>query len=124
VDIKNFRTWLSQYGQAWINGDPEAAIELFSENAAYYEEPFQAPMKGREAIRKYWEDGAQNAQMDITFKADIISIQENSGYAHWQATFKRIPANTFVELDGILKATFNVENKCIEFRDWWHRREK
>jgi len=124
MDIDDFRNWLNQYGQAWINGDPQAAIKLFSENAAYYEEPLQTPMKGTEAIRKYWEDGAQNAQMDITFKAEIISIRENIGYAHWQATFKRIPANTFVELDGILKAIFNDENKCIEFREWWHRREE
>lgn len=123
MDINGFRSWLDRYGEAWVNGDPEAVVGLFSEDALYFEEPFEPPMKGRETIRKYWQEGAQESQTDIDFKAEIISLGENVGYAHWQATFTRVPANRHVGLDGILKAVFDDEGQCVEFREWWRRKE-
>ena len=118
-----FQQWLTRYGEAWIQGDPLAAISLFSENAAYYEEPFQSPMVGREAIKKYWTEGAQEGQQEITFDFQMITLKNNSGYAHWQATFRRVPIQTSVALDGILLAKFNRAGECTEFREWWHRQE-
>ena len=125
IEMKSadFHHWLERYGKAWIHGKPRAAIRLFSENAAYYEEPFHAPMVGREAIQKYWTEGAKEGQQDITFDFQIISLNNSSGYAHWQATFRRVSTHTQVALDGILLAKFNRNGECTEFREWWHRQE-
>lgn len=120
---KDFQEWLERYGRAWIEGDPAAVIELFGEDAAYFEEPFIPPMLGREAIRRYWTEGAQEGQTGITFQFSIIAVTEDTGYARWQAAFTRIPAKTQVELDGVLAAKFNKAKQCREFREWWHRRE-
>lgn len=123
MNTKGFQEWLEQYGRAWMEGDPAAVVELFAEDAAYYEEPFLSPMAGREAIHRYWTEGAQEGQTDISFQFSIIAVKKDTGYAHWQAAFTRIPANTHVELDGILAAKFNKAKQCTEFREWWHRKE-
>lgn len=47
----------------------------------------------------------------------------DTGHAHWHATFTRVPAGTFVELDGVLMARFDAHMRCTEFREWWHRKE-
>ena len=36
-DVQN---WLDEYGRAWVNGDPDQVVQLFSETAAYRETPF------------------------------------------------------------------------------------
>jgi hypothetical protein len=117
-----FVKWLDRYGSAWTNGDPDAVIQLFASEAAYYETPFGQPMVGAEAIRRYWTDGAQNGQRGVKFAATPIAINDQTGFAHWQATFQRVGSNVFVELDGILSARFDEMARCVEFREWWHRK--
>jgi hypothetical protein len=118
-----FKTWLEQYGRAWIQGDPDAIVVLFAPNCRYYETPFDEPMVGRTAVYQYWVEGAKEGQEKVTFTAVPITVQGQTGYAHWQATFTRQPQRSFVELDGILAATFDEAGFCTEFREWWHRRE-
>jgi len=118
-----FGSWLRRYGEAWIAGDPQAALLLFTDDAAYYETPFEPPIVGRDEIRRYWTEGAQDSQRNVTFAAQPIVQDGDTAYARWQATFVRLPAGSFVELDGILAASFAPDGRCCEFREWWHRRE-
>jgi ketosteroid isomerase-like protein len=119
----DFRQWLDRYGNAWIAGDPEAAVGLFANDAAYFETPFDAPMRGPEAIRRYWAEGARDGQTGVTFEATVIAFDGRTGFAHWRANFRRVPSGSFVELDGVLSARFGADARCVEFREWWHRRE-
>ena len=123
MTLLDFKRWLDEYGEAWTSGDPEAAALIFSPDAAYFETPFDPAMVGTAAIRQYWTDGAKNAQTEITFSAKVISFEGATGFAQWHATFRRVPSNAFVELDGVLLARFNDDMCCVEFREWWHRRE-
>jgi hypothetical protein len=118
-----FEDWLRRYGEAWIGGDPAAAVRLFAEDATYHETPFDPPMVGSEAIRRYWTEGAQDGQREVTFAAQPVTVEGGVGYARWQATFVRVRNRAFVELDGMLAARFADDGRCSEFREWWHRRE-
>jgi hypothetical protein len=118
-----FAGWLRRYGQAWIAGDPEAAVRLFSDDAAYHETPFDPPMVGHEAIRRYWTEGAKEGQRDVAFAAQPVAFDGDTGMARWQASFVRVRSGARVELDGVLAARFAADGRCREFREWWHRRE-
>jgi hypothetical protein len=124
MTTRDFEQWLRLYGNAWVTGDPDAAVRLFSVGAAYHEKPFEAPMVGTRAIHRYWTEGAQLSQTDINFEARPIGFDQDTGWAHWRATFRRVPSGTFVELDGICMARFDDTMCCQEFREWWHRRER
>jgi hypothetical protein len=123
VTREGFADWLERYGQAWRTGDPAAAGDLFSPDARYEENPFDEPMIGREAIIRYWDEGAGKAQKDVAFAFEILSVQDDSGVAHWRASFVRVPSGASVDLDGLLVARFSPEGVCYRFREWWHRRE-
>jgi len=118
-----FKGWLDAYGAAWEKGEARAASELFSDNAEYYETPFEKPMIGRAAIHKYWQEGAGDAQRDIHFSYDVTALSANRGLAQWRASFVRVPSGRRVELDGILSAEFDDAGHCRVFREWWHRQE-
>jgi hypothetical protein len=121
--MNEFEKWLDAYGAAWQSGDAKAAIKLFSDEAEYYETPFDVPMVGCEAIYRYWDAGAGESQKDVLFSYQALAIVENKGLALWQASFVRIPSGNQVELDGFLAAEFDDIGKCSVFREWWHRRE-
>ena len=119
----DFEDWLDKYGQAWERGDAEGAIRLFTDNANYYETPFDNPMIGHEVIRKYWSEGAGQSQKDVQFSYQILAVGEDFGIARWQAKFVRVPSGNQVSLDGVLVSSFDEQGKCKVFREWWHRVE-
>ena len=121
--MDEFKKWLDAYGDAWQTGDAEAAIDLFSIDAEYYETPFDDPMVGSDAIHQYWSEGAGESQRDVRFLHEAMTVIGSKGFAKWQATFVRIPSGNPVKLDGFLQAQFDGTGKCSVFREWWHRRE-
>lgn len=124
ITFEQFERWLIGYGKAWESGDPQLAVELFTEDARYFETPFDEPMIGRQAIYRYWSEGAGQAQRDIQFAYRVLGLNQNNGIAHWEAKFVRIPSGRQVELNGVLLAEFDEGGRCSVFREWWHRREK
>jgi hypothetical protein len=119
---EGFRAWLEAYGRAWEGRDPGAAAGLFAEEATYQETPFDAPLRGRDAIRGYWAE-VPRSQEAIRFGFDVAAVSGESGIALWRASFTRVPSGRRVDLDGVLLATFGADGLCESFREWWHRRE-
>ena len=122
MNIHSLNSWLDAYGRAWETKDPEAAAELFTENATYHESPYDEPIRGRSAIAQYWSH-VPRTQEDIHFTFDIITLTSNVAVAHWSARFIRIPPKIKVRLDGIFLLNFDERNRCKSLREWWMRHE-
>jgi hypothetical protein len=118
-----FAAWLDQLGRVWETRDPQAVGALFSADALYQETPFDEPMRGRSAIVEYWSD-VPKTQDHIRFSYEILAIGEETGVAHWWASFVRLPAEARVKLDGICAVALDAEGRCTSFREWWHRQEQ
>lgn len=122
MNESELEVWLERYRRAWENRDPEAAAALFSEDVKYYETPFIAPAQGRGGVREYWAHATRN-QSDVTFSHDIVSVSGGRGIARWWATFRRVPSDVMVRLDGVFLLEFDDEGLCHELREWWHKVE-
>jgi len=120
MDRTTFENWLDAYKRAWEDRDPEAASDLFTADANYFETPFEAPVRGREGIRDYWSD-ATRYQEGIEFSYEVLATTENFGIAHWHTEFTRLTSNFTVELDGVFLVELDADGKCTEFREWWHK---
>ena len=123
---QDVQRWLDEYGVAWINGDPEQAAALFTDNALYRETPFDDPMKGRDEIIQYWQEGAADAQEDVEFSSKVWAAVGYQAVAGWQASFTRKASRTRVELDGTFRLDFSTDEDvmlCRSLEERWHRRE-
>jgi len=119
---ERFAAWLDAYGQASAENDPQASADLFAENAEYYENPFDEPMVGREAIFDYWSKGAQNLKdKEATF--EILSVNGNTGIARWQSNFTVIESGKRLALDCLFVVEYDEDGLCHTFREWWHIRD-
>ena len=54
IDLQSVQKWLDDYVAAWKSYDAAAIGALFSEDANYRYNPFDEPVKGREAIVAGW----------------------------------------------------------------------
>ena len=122
LTLEHFTTWMTAYGRASAENDPQASANLFAENARYHENPFDEPITGRTAIYEYWDKGARNLKdKESTF--EILSVQENRGIAHWQSKFTITESGKRLALDCLFVVEFDDEGLCQSFREWWHIRE-
>jgi SnoaL-like domain len=122
MDRTAFEKWLTRYGKAWESLDPEDAVELYAEEATYQETPFAPPIRGREALRRYWTHVSQT-QKDVQFGFEILGVTDELGFARWWATFRRVPPGVHMELNGIFAVALDRRGRCVSLREWWHRRE-
>src|SRR5262245_35842589 len=121
MERAEFDRWLSAYKNAWEGRDPQAAADLFSNDAEYYWTPLDPPALGPAGVAAAWE-GAVSQQRDITFTYAILAMTERGGIARWRADFIRTP-NVKTCIEGILTTEFAAPRKCRIFREWWHSRE-
>ena len=124
MNRESLDTWLRAYGQAWKSRSPQAIGELFTEDATYLETPFVKPLRGRAAIRDYWTEVVVRSQQEIQFGHEVLVLQENTGIAHWWASFVRIKSGKTTRLDGVFLLAFDSEGCCTSLREWWHRIEE
>lgn len=113
-------TWLADYKRAWEERDANRAAVLFTENARYYETPFDAPKAGRSGIREYWATVTAD-QRSVVFKSEIVAVNAHNGLARWSASLTSAASGARVELDGMFFLTF-TDGLCSELREWWHVR--
>jgi ketosteroid isomerase-like protein len=119
LTFEAFDHWMHAYGKASKNNDAKASADLFAPDARYYESPFDEPMVGRQAIREYWEKGAQSLK-DKESTYEIFAVKDNLGIARWQSQFTGIKTGKRLALDCLFLVEFDEDVKCSLFREWWH----
>lgn len=67
---------------------------------------------------------APRSQRDISFRYRILDVNGDQGSARWWASFTRVESGQRVELDGVFLVTMDESDRCVTFREWWHRREE
>ena len=123
---QDVQDWLDAYGRAWVDGDPDQVVTLFTATATYREVPFDDPMRGRQEIRKYWQEGAADSQKDVEFASQVWAVANDTAIAGWQARYTEKATGARVELDGTFRLVFSGEQgalQCTILEEWWHSRE-
>ena len=120
MDRAAFQSWLAAYGRAWQERNPQAAAELYAENATYQLTPFAEPMRGRAAILEYWSNVART-QENVQFESEILAVTAELGIARWWASFVIVPQRLHTRLDGIFFICLDARQRCTSLREWWHK---
>jgi ketosteroid isomerase-like protein len=123
LTIDEFKKWMGQYQVASETSDPAAVAALFADDAVYQESPFDEPMRGREAIYRYWSEASQWIQ-ESRFSYEILAVRDNWGIALWQGQLTLRETGKQILLDGVFLVEFDEAGLCSRFREWWHRREE
>ena len=108
--------WLARYRLAWMERDAEAAGRLFTDDAIYREQPFQAPFVGRAAIRDYWSKvTASQTKVELRYGNAIVDGRRVA--VEWWANLET--AEGPITLAGEFLLTFADTGECRELREYW-----
>ncbi len=122
MDVQAFEEWLEDYFLAWRSNDPADVEALFADDAIYYRGPFEEPDRGRAAIVEAWVVGGG---ADIIYAYDVLGVLNDIGIAHWSVSYTpRDLTSEQPDLDGVFVIRFDAEGRCVEHREWFHRRDE
>ncbi len=112
---------LDRYGRTWEAFDGDGWTELFTDDVTYQEDPFEAPIVGRNAVRAYLLEESER-QQDVEFTVERHWVSGSTVLASWHASYVQRSDAARVRLAGFL--TMDVtDGRIARFREWWHRRE-
>lgn len=108
--------WLERYRAAWIERDADAAGRLFTEDALYREQPFEAPFAGRAAIRDYWSRvTASQTKVELRYGTAIVDGGRLA--VEWWANLETTGGP--ITLAGEFLLRFADSGECRELREYW-----
>ncbi|MFL5895233.1 MAG: nuclear transport factor 2 family protein [Thermoleophilaceae bacterium] len=114
--------WLDDYGRAWQERDPEAAADLFSEDAVYQWGPFGKRLRGRPLIRSAWADAVET-QQNVEFGYEVLTASARSGLVRWWSAYDRAGSDLRIRLEGIFRLAFDEDGLCRSLEEWFNYEE-
>ena len=115
--------WLDAYGKAWEDRNPDAASELFTEDAVYQWGPFGRRLRGRVMIREAWAEALEN-QANVSFGHEVLTASARGGIARGWCSFEVPERKVREQLEGILRLAFDETGLCRSLEEWWNEAEE
>jgi uncharacterized protein (TIGR02246 family) len=112
--------WIERYGRAWETADADEIIDLFTPDASYRSSVFREPYLGRDAIRRYWQQGAGN-QREVTVAMGRPVITDDRVAVEWWTTMID-PDEGELTLPGCLLLRFAPDGRCRDLWEYWQTR--
>jgi hypothetical protein len=109
--------WLESYAQAWVERDPAAAAQLFTEGATYAEQPYQDAFVGPAGVRDYWARVTET-QANVEIRYGTPLTVGNRTAVEWWTTLTN--GGTEITLAGSFMLTFDESGLCSSLREYWH----
>lgn len=116
----DFRALLDQFADGWNRGDPGRMADVFLPEGVFQPGPFEAPLKGRQAILDYWRD-VPLAQTDVSFRYGELFVAGPWFSTEFRCTYQRRRTRERVDVKGALFCE-TKDGKIAEMRMLWERR--
>jgi uncharacterized protein (TIGR02246 family) len=111
----------ARFKHAWEERDPEAMLELYSDDAEYRIDPFMEPLAGANAIREHWNTIAAE-QIHVDFDAERVWVAGRTVLASWHVAFTRGDTAERVRVRGFSTLELDDASRIARMRDWRVRR--
>ncbi len=122
VGRKTVEEIIEKYKNAWENRDPDAILEIFTEDATYHERILEKPFVGHSEIKGYWIEKVVGEQEDIHFTLLALYIDGDTAVSEWEADFFDKKDRCKKYMKGIM--ILEIKNKKIaSLREYWKAKQ-
>ena len=113
------RTLIDAFGTGWARANVDQLMAVFSPEATFVETPFSEPLKGTQAIRRWWLD-VPYSQSEITFTSGEIYAAGPGFSTEFKCVFRRKRTGEWVDARGAIFCETDA-GLITEMRLYWHR---
>jgi len=113
------RGLIDSFGDGWSRANVDLMVSVYSPDAVFVETPFSEPLRGIEAIRRYWLEVPYN-QSEITFSSGEIYGAGPWFSTEFKCVFRRRRTGEWVDARGAIFCE-TQNGRISEMRMYWHR---
>ena len=113
------RSLIDTFGQGWSRPNVDQLMSVYASDAVFVETPFAEPLRGVEAIRRYWLDVPLH-QSEIAFSSGEIYGAGPWFSTEFKCVFRRKRTGDWVEARGAIFCE-TAAGLISEMRMYWHR---
>lgn len=117
--LSGLSEWLDAYGKAWEAGDPQAACDLFTEDAVFQWGPFGRKLRGRVMIREAWAE-AHEQQDNAAFGYEVLTATQRGGIVRWWCSAEVAAEQLRIHTEGIFRLAFDEDGLCRSLDEWFN----
>ena len=108
------------FARGWSKANIDLILSVFTTDATFIETPFTEPIRGSQAIRRYWSEVPAN-QSEITVSTGEIYSAGPWFATEFKAVFRRRRTGEWIEALGAIFCE-TEGGRIAEMRMYWHRR--
>jgi hypothetical protein len=119
ITHQSVNQWLQDYIAAWKSYNPQAIGALFSQDAVYRYNPYDAGMRGRDQIVAGWLNDRDEAN---TYSAEyeVLAVDGNTAVTQGRSLYYGADGKTVKrQFDNIFVLKFDDQGRCTDFCEWW-----
>ena len=109
--------WVSAYERVWRTAGTASLGELFTENAAYQQAPYEKPLVGLEAIAEMWEAQREGPDEAFAMRSTVVALEDNVAVVRVEVQYHHSPPTEYRDLWVI---RFGEDSRCMSFEEWPH----
>jgi hypothetical protein len=113
------RSLIDRFGKAWSLGNMDLLMSVYAPHPTFIETPFTEPLRGTDAIRRYWNEVPYN-HSEIAFSSGEIYAAGPWFSTEFKCVFRRRRTGEWVEARGAIFCETDGE-LVTEMRMYWHR---
>ncbi|MBA3895470.1 MAG: nuclear transport factor 2 family protein [Gemmatimonadales bacterium] len=113
------RSLIDTFGRGWSRGDVDLLVSVFAEDVVFIETPFSEPLRGAEAVRRYWLE-VPLYQSEVAFSSGEVFAAGAWFSTEFKCVFRRKRTGEWVDARGAIFCETAGE-KITEMRMYWHR---
>jgi ketosteroid isomerase-like protein len=113
------RALIDTFGNGWARSNVDQIMSVFTPSAVFLETPFSEPLRGTDAIRRWWLD-VPYTQSEITFTSGEIYAAGPWFSTEFKCVFRRKRTGEWVDARGAVFCETDA-GLISEMRLYWHR---
>ena len=113
------RALIDTFGQGWSRGNVDLLMTVFVGDMVFVETPFSEPLRGAEAVRRYWLEVPLH-QSEVSFSSGEVYAAGPWFSTEFKCVFRRKRTGEWVDARGAIFCETDGA-KITEMRMYWHR---
>jgi ketosteroid isomerase-like protein len=113
------RSLIDTFGKGWSKGNLDLLMSVYADDAVFVETPFSAPLRGADAVRRYWADVPYH-QSEVSFRSGEIYSAGSWFSTEFKCVFRRRRTGEWVDARGAIFCELKGD-RIGEMRMYWHR---
>lgn len=116
MDRASVSRWVEAYEDAWRTAGTDPLADIFTADVTYVPSPWRPPVRGLEALRRFWDGGRDGPDEVFTFTHEVVAVDGATAVVRVSVEYLG-PGDTS-HWNDLWVLRFADDGRCAVFEEW------